>query len=85
PDELRAPGHRMSSLIATRETVQEAIASLPEHYREAVSLRDLHGFAYAEIAERLGRAEGTVKAQVSRGRALIAERMADLGPSAVER
>ncbi|WP_420113437.1 RNA polymerase sigma factor, partial [Pseudactinotalea sp.] len=36
PEELRATGTRMSSVIATRETVQQVIASLPEHYREAV-------------------------------------------------
>ncbi|WP_022872014.1 RNA polymerase sigma factor [Nesterenkonia alba] len=63
---------RMSSMIATRATVQEALASLPELYREPVVLRDMEGRSYAEIAERLGRAQGTVKAQISRGRAMVA-------------
>ncbi|MEI2776004.1 MAG: RNA polymerase sigma factor [Tetrasphaera sp.] len=65
-------GQRMSSLLATRATVQAALARLPERYREPVTLRDLDGLSYAEIAERLGRAEGTIKAQISRGRALVA-------------
>src|SRR5699024_12720403 len=28
------PGHRMSSMLATRATVREALAALPELYRE---------------------------------------------------
>lgn len=72
PEDDQGPAQRMSSTIATRATVQEALASLPELYRVPVTMRDLHGLPYAEIAAQLGRNVGTVKAQISRGRALVA-------------
>src|SRR5690606_36338012 len=70
-DEL-LPGERMSSIIAARTTVQQALAQLPDLYREPVVLRDIEGLSYAEVADRLGRTVGTVKSQISRGRALVA-------------
>lgn len=72
PEDDVSLAQRMSSMIATRTTVRDALASLPELYREPVTLRDLEGLSYAEIADRLDRAQGTVKAQISRGRALVA-------------
>lgn len=72
PDDDLSPAQRMSSMIATRATVQDALATLPDLYREPVTLRDLEGLSYAEVAERLDRNVGTVKAQISRGRALLA-------------
>lgn len=71
-DEELLPSQRMSSLIATRASVQESLAQLPELYRVPVTLRDIESLPYADIASRLDRAEGTVKAQVSRGRAMLA-------------
>jgi len=71
-DEEMLPGERMSSIIAARTTVQQALAQLPELYREPVVLRDIDGLSYAEVADALGRSVGTVKSQISRGRALVA-------------
>lgn len=65
----------MSSMIATRATVREALAGLPQLYREPVVLRDIQGLEYAEIAQRLERGLGTVKSQISRGRAMLAARI----------
>jgi RNA polymerase sigma-70 factor (ECF subfamily) len=70
--EEEAPSVRMSSLIATRATVRQALDGLPDLYRVPVILRDLEGLGYAEIAQQLGRSLGTVKSQVSRGRAMVA-------------
>lgn len=72
PADDLGPGARMSSLLATRATVQAVLAGLPELYRAPVTLRDVDGLPYQEIAHVLGRSEGTVKAQISRGRALVA-------------
>jgi RNA polymerase sigma-70 factor (ECF subfamily) len=47
------------------------IAALPERYRAAVVLRHVDGLSYPEMSEALGRPEGTVKAQVHRGLALL--------------
>lgn len=66
------PSARMSSMIATRATVQQALADLPDLYRVPVVLRDVHGLSYAEVAERLELSLGTVKSQISRGRAMVA-------------
>ncbi|WP_298751552.1 RNA polymerase sigma factor [uncultured Serinicoccus sp.] len=72
PPEEEGPAQRMSSMLATRETVRAALTSLPELYREPVALRDVEGLTYAEIADRLDRNLGTVKAQIARGRAMVA-------------
>jgi RNA polymerase sigma-70 factor (ECF subfamily) len=78
PDGDAAPGERMSSLIATRASVRDALSALPDLYREPVTLRDVEGLPYSEVAARLGRGLGTVKSQVSRGRALVAARLGDV-------
>jgi RNA polymerase sigma factor (sigma-70 family) len=43
------------------------LATLPPAQRSAVVLRHVDGLSYAEMAEALGRPEGTLKAQVHRG------------------
>ena len=47
------------------------LAGLPDRYRTALVLRHVDDLSYAEIAEVLGKPEGTVKAQVHRGLALL--------------
>jgi RNA polymerase sigma-70 factor (ECF subfamily) len=47
------------------------VAALPPLYRAAVLLRHLDGMAYEEMSAVLGRPEGTLKAQVHRGVALL--------------
>ena len=78
PDDDVGPSERMSSLIATRATVRDALAALPDLYREPVTLRDIEGLPYATVADRLGRSVGTVKSQISRGRALVASMLGDV-------
>lgn len=43
------------------------LATLPPAQRTAIVLRHVDGLSYAEMAEALGRPEGTLKAQVHRG------------------
>lgn len=74
-DDDVAPAARMSSIIATRATVRQILEELPELYRDALVLRDIEGHSYAEVAEKLQRPTGTVKAQINRGRALVAARL----------
>src|SRR5690625_3908051 len=74
-----SPAARMSSIIATRATVHEALEALPDLYKVPVVLRDIEGHAYAKIAERLDRPEGTIKAQIARGRAMVAAHLRDTG------
>ncbi len=58
--------------------LQEALDALPEAFREAVWLRDVEEFPYAEIAEMLSIPVGTVMSRISRGRRMLYERMAGL-------
>jgi len=63
---------RISSLIATEISVQELLADLPDKYRRAVTMRDIDGLSYAEVAEALDLNLNTVRAHLHRGRALLA-------------
>jgi len=52
--------------------LQDALARLEDTYRTPVLLYDVLGRSYAEIAEVLDVAEGTVKSRIFRGRAELA-------------
>jgi RNA polymerase sigma-70 factor (ECF subfamily) len=51
--------------------LEDAIARLPPGARTAFVLHDIEGYQHNEIAEQLGVAVGTVKAQVHRARGLL--------------
>jgi RNA polymerase sigma-70 factor (ECF subfamily) len=74
--ETLATGARASPVVHVerREAAERwagLVATLPPIYRAAVLLRHLDGMSYEEMAQTLGRPEGTVKAQVHRGVALL--------------
>jgi len=60
--------------------LQAAIDDLPEQFRQAVWLRDVEEFSYAEIAEMLSVPVGTVMSRISRGRHMLFERLNHLRP-----
>jgi RNA polymerase sigma-70 factor (ECF subfamily) len=55
------------------EEVLQRIQELPEEYRSAVLLSDLHGLSYQEVSEVMGVPVGTVKSRLFRGRRLLQE------------
>ena len=55
--------------------IGKAIAALPEKYRIPVVLRDIDGRTYEEIAEIMELGLGTTKSRISRGRALLKEKL----------
>ena len=55
--------------------LQAALDDLPEAFRQAVWLRDVEEFTYAEIAEMLNVPIGTVMSRISRGRRMLFERL----------
>ena len=59
------------------EEVTRAIDDLPEEYRTAVVLSDLHGLRYAEVAAVLEIPEGTVKSRLFRGRRILQKKLVD--------
>jgi RNA polymerase sigma-70 factor (ECF subfamily) len=79
----RGSGDTPESLLL-RDTlapdVQAAIDSLPEAFRQAVWLRDVEEFSYAEIARMLDIPPGTVMSRISRGRRMLFERLRHLKP-----
>jgi RNA polymerase sigma-70 factor (ECF subfamily) len=60
------------------ESVQQAVLSLPAHYREVVVLCELHEMSYAEAAGALGCAVGTVRSRLHRARGLLCERLREV-------
>ena len=66
--------------LLSRETLdadlQAALDALPDAFRQAVWLRDVEEFSYAEIAAMIGAPIGTVMSRISRGRRLLYERLA---------
>src|SRR5206468_3762686 len=70
--------------LLLRETLapelQAAIDELPEAFRQAVWLRDVEEFSYAEIADMLSIPLGTVMSRISRGRRLLFDKLKALRP-----
>ena len=66
------PGAAPDAIVATRE-VLDAVADLPEPYREAIAAVDLAGLSYKEAARALGTREGTIMSRVHRGRGQVAD------------
>jgi RNA polymerase sigma-70 factor (ECF subfamily) len=54
-----------------------ALRQIPEAQRRAIVLHHLGGLSVAEVAHETGAPEGTVKARLARGRAALAELLAD--------
>jgi RNA polymerase sigma-70 factor (ECF subfamily) len=59
----------------TVESVRQAVLALPPHYREVVVFCDLHEMSYAETAQVIGCAIGTVRSRLHRARALLFEKL----------
>ncbi len=53
------------------ESVRRSVLALPERYREVVVLCDLQEMSYAEAAEILGCAVGTIRSRLHRARGLL--------------
>ncbi len=63
--------------------LQAAVDDLPDAFRQAVWLRDVEEFSYAEIAAMLDVPIGTVMSRISRGRRLLFERLNPVKPAHV--
>jgi RNA polymerase sigma-70 factor (ECF subfamily) len=82
--EKTEPGDPETDRLAARTThgdphasletaaVLDALAELPEQYRETVAAVDVAGLSYAEAAKALGVRKGTVMSRLYRGREQIA-------------
>lgn len=66
----------MSSQVAA--TVNAAMARLPEELRTAITLREIEGLSYDEIAELMSCPIGTVRSRIFRARESIASELRPL-------
>jgi len=55
--------------------VNEAVDSLPEELRQAITLREMEGMSYEEIAEYMACPIGTVRSRIFRAREAIASKL----------
>lgn len=83
-DETSSPGMEQSdgatpeSELASRQiaaTVNEAIDALSEDLRQAITLREIEGLSYEEIAALMNCPIGTVRSRIFRAREAIAARL----------
>lgn len=73
--EARAVGNERHAMLL------EALQHLSEQHRLVVTLRDVRGYSYPDIARMLGLPEGTVKSALNRGRTRLAKVLAAEEPS----
>ena len=65
----------------TSIAVRKAVLSLPEHYREAVVLCDLQELSYADAAEALGCAIGTIRSRLHRAHEMLVRKLQSSAPA----
>ena len=71
----------LDDLLGNRELgieLETALAGLDPEYRDVIVFHDVLGLPYADIAERLGLAVGTVKSRIHRGHARLAATLVHL-------
>lgn len=69
------------SLLAAKEIAQavnQAMQALPEELRQAVTLREIEGLSYEDIAEAMNCPIGTVRSRIFRAREAISQRVKPL-------
>ena len=74
-------GETPEALLASKEVaaaVNSAIEALSDDLRQAITLREIEGLSYEEIAERLNCSTGTVASGLSRARQLLARKLENL-------
>ncbi|MBV9818439.1 MAG: sigma-70 family RNA polymerase sigma factor [Solirubrobacterales bacterium] len=63
------------------QTVRDALGTLTEEQREVIILRHVYGLSPAEIAERMGRSEGSIHGLHHRGRRALRDELVRLESS----
>jgi RNA polymerase sigma-70 factor, ECF subfamily len=76
-DESPSPDARMEERERNR-IIRGAVETLPEDQKTVVTLRDIEGLGYEEIARITGLNLGTVKSRISRARLTLKEKLRSL-------
>ena len=75
--DLNTPENQMMSQQVA-ETVNQTLQELPEELRTAITLREIEGLSYEDIANIMNCPIGTVRSRIFRAREAIAERLRPL-------
>jgi len=71
-------GETPESALAAKEitqVIEEVLAQLPEDLRQAITLREMEGLSYEDIAALMACPIGTVRSRIFRAREAISERV----------
>ncbi len=74
-------GETPDAILASKQVavaVNSAVAALSEELRQAITLREIEGLSYEEIAELMNCPIGTVRSRIFRAREAIAQRLRPL-------
>jgi RNA polymerase sigma-70 factor (ECF subfamily) len=69
-DELRQKENEMEQRHK-RQMIHQVLGTMPEKYKVIISLRDMQGFAYEDIARILNISPGTVDSRLHRARKML--------------
>ncbi len=75
--DLNTPENQLASRQVA-ETVNQTLGELPEELRTAITLREIEGLSYEDIASIMNCPIGTVRSRIFRAREAIAEKLKPL-------
>ena len=78
PD-YEADPHKQLEQNEVRQCITDCMDALSEEHRKVLSLREISGLSYTEIADILGLEEGTVKSRIARARLALRKKLLETG------
>ena len=74
-----ADPHKQLEQSEVRQGITDCMDALSEEHRKVLSLREISGLSYTEIADILGLEEGTVKSRIARARLALRKKLLETG------
>ena len=74
-----ADPHKQLEQSEVQQCITDCMDALSEEHRKVLSLREISGLSYTEIADILGLEEGTVKSRIARARLALRKKLLETG------